>query len=192
MSGKRFHPAKKKKLFAEKRLKSLRPAELLKELGLNEGDIFIDIGSGNGFFSLPAAEIVGERGKVYSVDVEIDMLLDLKHRAQQSGLTNRIEICKSEDNDANLRQEADFMLFAYLFHEVEEKEKFLNNYFNFLEKGSKVVFIEWDPDRREEGPPLHHRVKREELKTMLKERGIKNIEVRDIDYNSYLISGVKV
>mgnify|MGYP006275641013 CR=1 FL=1 len=192
MTGKRFHPAKKKKLFAEKRLKSLKPAELLSELNLKEGDIFIDVGAGNGFFSLPAAEIVGEGGKVYSVDVEIDMLLDLKHRAQQAGLTDRIEICKSEDNDANLHQSADFMLFAYLFHEVEDKAEFLDNYFNFLEKGSRVVFIEWDPAKREEGPPLHHRVESQELKAMLEERNIKNIEIRDIDYNSYLISGLKV
>ncbi len=192
MTGKRFNPSKKKKLFTEKRLKSLKPAELLSELNLKEGDIFIDIGAGNGFFSLPAAEIVGEKGKVYSVDVEIDMLLDLKHRAQQAGLTDRIEICKSEDNDANLRQNADFMLFAYLFHEVEEKDKFLDNYFNFLDKGSRVVFIEWDPEKREEGPPLHHRIESEKLKAMLEERNIKNIEIRDIDYNSYLISGVKI
>jgi ubiquinone/menaquinone biosynthesis C-methylase UbiE len=192
MTGKRFSPTKKKKLFAEKRLKSLKPAEMLLELNLKEGDIFIDIGAGNGFFSLPAAEIVGERGKVYSVDVEIDMLLDLKHRAQQAGLTDRIEICKSEENDANLHQNADFMLFAYLFHEVEEKDKFLDNYLSFLKKGSRVVFIEWDPEKREEGPPLHHRVKSEQLKAMLDNRGIKNIEVKAIDYNSYLISGIKV
>jgi len=192
MTGKRFHPAKKKKLFAEKRFKSLRPAELLRKLGLNEGDIFIDIGSGNGFFSLPGAEIVGGSGKVYSVDVEIDMLLDLKHRAQQAGLTDRIEICKSQDNDANLHQNADFMLFAYLFHEVEKKDKFLDNYFKFLKKGSKVVFIEWDPDKREEGPPLEHRIKREQLVSMLEKRDIKNIKIKNIDYNSYLIQGIKV
>ncbi|MFN2341610.1 MAG: class I SAM-dependent methyltransferase [Halanaerobium sp.] len=192
MTGKRFSPSKKKKLFSKKRLKSLKPAEMLSELKLREGDIFIDIGAGNGFFSLPAAEIVGESGKVYSVDVEIDMLLDLKHRAQQAGLTDRIEICKSEENDANLHQNADFMLFAYLFHEVEEKEKFLNNYFGFLKKGSRVVFIEWDPEKREEGPPLHHRIPSQELKSMLEQRDIKNIEIKDIDYNSYLISGIKV
>jgi len=192
MTGKRFHSSKKKKLFTEKRLKSLKPAELLLELDLKEGDIFIDVGAGNGFFSLPGAEIVGDSGRVYSVDVQIDMLLDLKYRAQQIGLTDRIEIVKSEDNDANLNQKADFMLFAYLFHEVEEKEKFLNNYFNFLKKGSKVVFIEWDPAKREEGPPLHHRVKSEHLKSMLEQRNIKNIEIKNIDYNSYLISGRKI
>ena len=192
MTGKRFHLSKKKKLFIEKRLKSLKPAELLSELDLKEGNIFIDVGAGNGFFSLPGAEIVGDSGKVYSVDVQIDMLLDLKYRAQQVGLTDRIEIVKSEDNDANLNQKADFMLFAYLFHEVEEKEKFLNNYFSFLKKGSKVVFIEWDPAKREEGPPLHHRVKRDRLKSMLEQRNIKNIEIKNIDYNSYLISGRKI
>jgi ubiquinone/menaquinone biosynthesis C-methylase UbiE len=192
MTGKRFHSSKKKKLFAEKRLKSLKPAELLSELNLKDGDIFIDVGAGNGFFSLPGAEIVGESGKVYSVDVQIDMLLDLKYRAQQAGLTKRIEIVKSEDDDANLHQKADFMLFAYLFHEVKEKEKFLNNYFSFLKKGSSVVFIEWDPEKREEGPPLDHRVKSEQLKSMLSKRDIKNIEIKNIDYNSYLISGIKV
>ena len=192
MTGKRFHSSKKKKLFTEKRLKSLKPAELLSELDLKEGDIFIDVGAGNGFFSLPGAEIVGDSGRVYSVDVQIDMLLDLKYRAQQIGLTDRIEIVKSEDNDANLNQKADFMLFAYLFHEIEEKEKFLNNYFSFLKKGSKVVFIEWDPAKREEGPPLHHRVKSEHLKSMLEQRNIKNIEIKNIDYNSYLISGRKI
>ena len=192
MTGKRFHLSKKKKLFTEKRLKSLKPAELLSELDLKEGDIFIDVGAGNGFFSLPGAEIVGDSGRVYSVDVQIDMLLDLKYRAQQVGLTDRIEIVKSEDNDANLNQKADFMLFAYLFHEVEEKEKFLNNYFSFLKKGSRVVFIEWDPAKREEGPPLHHRVKSDHLKSMLERRNIKNIEIKNIDYNSYLISGRKI
>lgn len=192
MTGKRFHSSKKKKLFTEKRLKSLRPAALLTDLDLKEGDVFIDVGAGNGFFSLPGAEIVGESGRVYSVDVQIDMLLDLKYRAQQAGLTDRIEIVKSEDNDANLHQKADFMLFAYLFHEVEEKEIFLNNYFSFLKKGSRVVFIEWDPATREEGPPLHHRVKSEHLKSMLEQRNIKNIEIKNIDYNSYLISGRKI
>lgn len=191
MSGKRFSPEKKKKLFAENRLKSLKPAKLLAELELKEGDIFVDVGAGNGFFSLPAAQIVGDKGKVYSVDVEIDMLLDLKYRAQNAGLTERIEICKSEDNDANLHLKADFMLFAYLFHEVDEKDKFLDNYFNFLKEGSKVVFIEWDPAKREEGPPLQHRIESDKLKAMLKERNIKNIKVKEIDFNSYLISGIK-
>lgn len=159
MTDKRFEPAKKKKLYSQKRFEHLKPVEMLKNLNLKNGDIMIDVGAGNGFFSLPAAEIVGEKGKVYSVDVEIDMLLDLKHRAQKTGLTDRIEIVKSNVNSANLRERADFMLFAYLLHEVEAPEKFLRNYFKFLKKGSKVIFIEWDTKKEKKGHQLHIELK---------------------------------
>lgn len=192
MSSKVFNPNKKKKLFSTERFKSLRPAELLANLGLKKGDIMIDVGAGNGFFSLPAAEIVGEKGKVYSVDLEIDMLLDLKKRAQNAGLTDRIEICKSNNTDANLDQKADFMLFAYLFHEVDKKDEFLNNYFKFLKKGTKIIFLEWDPDKGDLGPALEHRIESKELKEILEKRGIKNIKVKELEYNSYLVEGIKV
>lgn len=192
MAGKIFRASKKKKLFTEKRLECLKPTQLLSRLKLKKGDIFIDVGAGNGFFSLPGAEIVGKKGKVYSVDVQIDMLLNLKYRAQKAGLNDQIEIVKSNVYGVNLNKKADFMLFAYLFHEVEEKEKFLNNYFNLLKKGSRLVFIEWDPAKREEGPPLDHRIESKKLKAMLKARDIKNIKIRNIDCNSYLISGLKV
>lgn len=191
MTAKKFEPAKKNKLYSKKRFKGLKPIQLLKNLSLEQGDVMIDVGAGNGFFSLPAAEIVGESGKVYSVDLEIDMLLDLKHKAQKAGLTNRIEIVKSEVNDANLREPADFMLFAYLLHEVDNKENFLKNYFKFLRKGSRVVFIEWESEQREEGPPLEHRIKSEDLKLMLEKEDLKNIKLQNIDYNSYLISAIK-
>lgn len=192
MSSKIFNPNKKKKLFSTERFKSLRPAELLANLGLKEGDIMIDVGAGNGFFSLPGAEIVGEKGKIYSVDVEIDMLLDLKKRAQNAGLTDRIEICKSSNTDANLHQKADFMLFAYLFHEVDQQEEFLNSYFKFLKKGTKVVFLEWNPDQGELGPSLEHRIESKTLKEILAKKGIKNIKVKELEYNSYLVEGIKV
>lgn len=190
MKAKRFNPDNKEKLFTDKRFETLKPAELLTDLGLKKGDVFIDVGSGNGFFSLPGAEIVGEEGKVYSVDVEIDMLLDLKNRAQQAGLTDRIEICKSENTDSNLNQKADLILFAYLFHEVDQKGEFLDNYFKLLKKGTKVIFIEWDPAEREVGPPLESRISSKKIKNILEKRGIKKIEVKEMAYNSYLIEGV--
>lgn len=54
------------------------------------------------------------------------------------------------------------------------------------------MFIEWDSTKRKDGPPLEHRVKSDHLKSMLEARNIKNIKIRNIDCNSYLISGLKV
>jgi ubiquinone/menaquinone biosynthesis C-methylase UbiE len=37
---------------------------------LKEGDTAVDVGSGPGFFSVPMARMVGERGLVVAVDIQ--------------------------------------------------------------------------------------------------------------------------
>ena len=45
------------------------PEKILLQIGLNTGMTFVDIGCGYGFFSIPAAEIVGPSGKVICIDI---------------------------------------------------------------------------------------------------------------------------
>jgi ubiquinone/menaquinone biosynthesis C-methylase UbiE len=45
------------------------PETTLKEIGLRAGMVFMDIGCGDGFFTIPAAQQVGETGKVYALDI---------------------------------------------------------------------------------------------------------------------------
>jgi len=58
----KFDINNKNKLDNPKRRESLPPYDILKTLGLQEGDIFADIGCGIGYFSIPAADIVGSKG----------------------------------------------------------------------------------------------------------------------------------
>ncbi|SFL70847.1 class I SAM-dependent methyltransferase [Halanaerobium salsuginis] len=192
MTDHKFNPAKRAKLLAKSRLEILQPFNLLKRFNLQAGDIFIDVGAGNGAFAIPAAKIVGRTGFVYAVDVEIKMLLDLKYRAQQLDLSNRIEIIKSQENDANLRQPADLMLFSYMLHEVDNKFIFLENYFRFLKTGARVIFIEWQADVDDKaGPPASHRVARSELKELLKDNNITDLETEELSSEIYLMTGLK-
>jgi ubiquinone/menaquinone biosynthesis C-methylase UbiE len=41
---------------------------------VKEGDTVIDFGCGPGFFSIPLARLVGEKGKVFAVDLQEEML----------------------------------------------------------------------------------------------------------------------
>ncbi len=45
------------------------PVQLLRELGLHEGHHVMEVGCGPGFFTLGAARVVGEHGRVYAYDV---------------------------------------------------------------------------------------------------------------------------
>ncbi|MEM4326044.1 MAG: methyltransferase domain-containing protein, partial [Candidatus Pacearchaeota archaeon] len=74
----KFDPRNAHKLLSEERKRVLPAYEILRSSGLMDGMVFADIGCGNGYFTLPALEIVGEKGKVYSIDVQKEMLDELK------------------------------------------------------------------------------------------------------------------
>src|SRR5919198_6592764 len=52
-----------------------KPQEVMMALGLKPGEVIADIGAGSGYFSFRLAHHVGEKGKVYAVDVSPDMIL---------------------------------------------------------------------------------------------------------------------
>ena len=53
----------------------------LDHLGLAAGMTVCDLGCGNGYWTLPIARTVGETGKVYAVDIQPEMLYQLRTRA---------------------------------------------------------------------------------------------------------------
>lgn len=57
------------------------PEIRLESLGLREGMTFIDVGCGYSFFTVPAAQIVSEKGRVYAVDQEPSSIDQLKRNA---------------------------------------------------------------------------------------------------------------
>ena len=67
--AKKFDPRKKDQLTAPEREEKLHPKALLQSFGLQAGNFMADIGCGPGFFTIPAAEIVGPNGKVYAADM---------------------------------------------------------------------------------------------------------------------------
>jgi len=52
--------------------------------------VVLGAGCAMGFFSLPAAQMVGENGKVICVDIQKEMIKSLKRRALKAGVIDRI------------------------------------------------------------------------------------------------------
>ena len=94
----------------DKWLKDL--AELaLKEIGLKKGQIVLDFGCGDGYYTIPAAKIVGDKGKVYALDKDRHCLHEVIRRAEELNLKNirpietsgKVTIClKDESIDVTL------------------------------------------------------------------------------------------
>src|SRR5690606_27290839 len=70
------------------RRKWQNPDEILAGLGPAPGWVVADIGAGDGFFTLPAARMVGPRGAVYAVDTSVGRLNRLHETAEEEGVEN--------------------------------------------------------------------------------------------------------
>ena len=69
----------------QERRKWQNPENVLAEIGLKSGMTFADIGCGQGFFTIPAAKIVGESGKVYASDISETNIQKLREKVDSAG-----------------------------------------------------------------------------------------------------------
>ncbi len=71
---------------------------VLKNAGLAGGHTVLDYGCGAGTFAMPAATVVGPKGKVYALDIDATALATLRKKAQSAGFQN-IETILVEKSD---------------------------------------------------------------------------------------------
>lgn len=119
---------------------------------LKPGIKVLDIGCGPGFFSIEIAKMVGENGKVYSVDLQEGMLNIIKNKIAGTELESRIQLIKSNDDGFNIPEKVDFILAFYMVHEVPDKDNLFKLLKNLLNDNGKFLFIE---------PTLFHVSKKE-------------------------------
>lgn len=69
---------------------------------ISPGMTVVDMGCAMGFFSLPAARIVGDNGRVIGVDIQTTMLRNLVKRARRKKLQRIIETRQSTQEDSGI------------------------------------------------------------------------------------------
>jgi ubiquinone/menaquinone biosynthesis C-methylase UbiE len=187
----KFNPEKKHKLNSDDRKKQMPPKRTLENMLVTKNVELLDIGAGVGYFSIPASQIVGQNGKVYAVDTSEEMLEELKQRIEQKDIEN-IELVKGKDYDTDIQNNnVDYILISNVLHEVEDKILFLSNYLNKLRPAGKVGIIEFKKIEASKGPPIEHKISREQLKEYFNKLDIEIIKEVDINEIQYGIVGKK-
>jgi 2-polyprenyl-3-methyl-5-hydroxy-6-metoxy-1,4-benzoquinol methylase len=97
--------------------------DVLRKGGLSAGQNVVDYGCGPGIFSLAAAGIVGENGRVYALDVRQRALDGLREKATSEGLSNLHPVLIDRTKVAvDLPAEtADMLLLYDVLQEIEDK-----------------------------------------------------------------------
>jgi ubiquinone/menaquinone biosynthesis C-methylase UbiE len=117
------------------------PGEIL-EPYVRPGMTVIDFGCGMGFISIAMASLVGEKGKVISVDVQQGMLNAVERRAKRKSLIDRIKTHCCEPDSLGVDVPVDFGLAFYSLHEVPNQERLLGELHACLAPQGRFLVIE--------------------------------------------------
>lgn len=187
----KFDVNQRHKLDNPRRREMLPPEEVLGLFDLNAGSVLADIGCGIGYFTFPAARILGPNGKVYGLDVSETMLEDLRSKQQQEGIAN-IETRLTGEYDMRLAAESvDVGLVCNVIHEIEDRDRFLKEILRILKPEGRLIIIEWRKQPGTWGPPVEERIPEPEMVGQLTGNGFVNITTQPLKAEFYVAQAYK-
>lgn len=171
----------------------VKPEEVLDQLDMVANASVADFGCGSGFFSLAFARAVGEKGKVYALDILPSSLEAVASRAKALGLNNVVV------KRANLEREGgsglpdnslDWVIMKDVLFQNKDQIRMIWEAYRVLKPGGFLFIMEWNEMEASFGPEMSLRISRQKLIEMLEERGF--CPVKDIvagDYHYALVCG---
>ena len=163
------------------------PEAILADIGLDSGCIFMDIGCGTGFFTIPAAQIVGKRGKVYAVDIDAWAIGQLKRKTVKKGLKNLCLKVGPAEETVFCEACADFVFYGIVLHDFNDPAKVLANAKRMLKPTGRLVDLDWKKKPMAFGPPSRIRFSEQQAAELIKSAGFKVETVKDAGPYHYII-----
>lgn len=158
--------------------KLLDPLVLLKDmLGLKPGHQLGDFGCGGaGYFSLPAARLVGSQGKVYSIDILKSALDSVVGKARLENIVWLDPVWSDlERPGATKIPEAtlDNVLLINVMFQSRDNQSILKEAARLLKTGGRVLVIDWKVEPTPFGPPMKNRLTPEQILELAAKLGFK-------------------
>ena len=144
------------------------------ELRISKSKSLIDYGSGTGLVSLDLSDLVDS---ILLVDSSEQMLEVAKAKIAHNGITNA-KVLYSDFTHETTELKADIILISLVLLHIPDTTKILQGLFNILNKGGKLIIIDFDKNDNINHPKVHNGFSHEELKVRLSEVGFKSIEIK--------------
>jgi ubiquinone/menaquinone biosynthesis C-methylase UbiE len=153
-----------------------KPEAVIKALNIREGQVIADIGAGSGYFTLRLARAVGEKGRVFAVDVEEGMVEYLRRRLGREKIKNVTAMKVPPHDPLLIDGSLDLAFVCDVYHHIEERDGYLRKLRKAVKPDGRVVIVDFYRKETPVGPPLSMRLSEETVRKELREAGLEVTE----------------
>lgn len=156
------------------------PQIVIKKAQISKRMKVADLGCGvTGHFTFPIAQVVGDHGVIYAVDILRNILANIEHRARQENLIQlktvwtNLEIFKATKiASASL----DIGLLINILYLSDKRAEVIRESIRMIKKGGKLLVIDWNKADSPLGPSLEERVDKDNIIAICKRLGMELTE----------------
>lgn len=164
--------------------------KFFQELDLKKGAIFLDVACGRGAYSLAVADIIGQNGRVYAVDLWQEGILSLRKEAASKGIQNVATFVSDVAQNIPVENDCvDVCLMATVLHDLvadKVEQQVLQEIVRVMKSEGTLAIVEFYKKEGPPGPPNPVRLSPEEVEKILSECGFKLKSFTKIGPDNYL------
>lgn len=113
--------------------------EILKKCGLDKDMTVIDMGCGHAHYTIPAAIVTGEKGRVIAVEKVSKVLKEAKKRIEGLNLSNLTMLNTDENGLSQYENSVDFIILYDVLHGIFSESNFVEPKTEFIKKLSVLL-----------------------------------------------------
>jgi ubiquinone/menaquinone biosynthesis C-methylase UbiE len=155
------------------------PTNFLKHIEVREGMKIADFGAGNGHIAFKVAEIVGDKGIVYALDIKKNIIAHLENEAKHQGLHQVKPVWTDLEMihyNPIASETVDIVLIINMLFQSNKHAAVLKEAYRILAPGGIVVIVDWKKTATPFGPPPDERVTLEKIKQIAYTIGLNRIK----------------
>lgn len=169
----------------------LEPGPTLELVGLKGGNVLLDLGCGEGHFSIAASRIVGRYGHVYALDIDARSLEVLRREINEKGLRNVEAICADASMGIPLGNDTvDVCVMVNVLHGFVangETNDVMREVVRVVKPGGALGIVDFKKVEGAHGPPMHVRLAPGRVQEIVTDLHFRKKELHDIGPGHYAI-----
>ena len=120
------------------------PVQIVESLALRKGDIVADFGCGSGAYVFASSKMVGDRGKVYAIDIHREMLEKINREAEKMNIINIDTLLTNMEEKVQIEGlSCDVVILSNILAEINNLDKVLEEVKRILKPDGYLLIVDW-------------------------------------------------